>query len=168
MKKIIKNSIIIFLLSSIFHFIYNIFPNNITALLFPVNESIWEHFKLLYTTGIIFSILNIFITKEKNNFFLNTLLRSLLLVIILSIIYLPIYYLFGENLIVTLIILFITILITEYILSKINNKKHYKTLNLISAIVLIIIYITFMYLTYNPLYNSLFLDPQSKTYGLNK
>ena len=58
MKKILINSLFIFVISSIFHFVYNIFPNNITALFFPVNESIWEHYKLLYTSAILFSYLN--------------------------------------------------------------------------------------------------------------
>lgn len=34
------------LLGTIMHFGYNLFPNPITAVFFPVNESVWEHFKL--------------------------------------------------------------------------------------------------------------------------
>ena len=30
------------------HFLYNVWPNPLTAVLAPVNESVWEHLKLLY------------------------------------------------------------------------------------------------------------------------
>ena len=37
----------IFLLSVLFHFIYDWFPNFFTSLFSPVNESIWEHNKII-------------------------------------------------------------------------------------------------------------------------
>ena len=163
MKKILINSLFIFVISSIFHFVYNIFPNNITALFFPVNESIWEHYKLLYTSAILFSYLNI----DSKSYHLEALLRAVLIIVILSIFYLPIYYLYGENLVITLIILFISILITELILSRVINKN-YRLLNIISIPIIISISILFMYLTYNPIHNDLFLDKTKNTYGLNK
>ena len=163
MKKILINSLFIFVISSIFHFVYNIFPNNITALFFPVNESIWEHYKLLYTSAILFSYLNM----GSKSYHLEALLRAVLIIVILSIFYLPIYYLYGENLVSTLIILFISILITELILSRVINKN-YRLLNIISIPIIISISILFMYLTYNPIHNDLFLDKTKNTYGLNK
>ena len=30
------------------HFLYDVWPNPLTAVLAPVNESVWEHLKLLY------------------------------------------------------------------------------------------------------------------------
>ncbi len=30
------------------HFLYDLFPNAVTAIISPVNESIWEHLKLIY------------------------------------------------------------------------------------------------------------------------
>ena len=164
MKKILINSIIIFIISSISHFIYNIFPNTITSIFFPVNESVWEHLKLLFTSSVIFSLINY---KKIPNIFSITLIRSILLIVILLILFLPIYYLFGENIIFTLIILFITILITEYIISKIYNKKLIKSLNFISIFIIIICYINFLYLTYNPPKLDLFRDPTNNSYGLD-
>ena len=38
----------IFLISFPSHFIYDFFPNTFTSILFPVNESIWEHLKLSF------------------------------------------------------------------------------------------------------------------------
>ena len=39
-----------FLLAFPFHFGYDILPNQVSAIFFPVNESIWEHMKMLFTT----------------------------------------------------------------------------------------------------------------------
>ncbi len=35
-------------LAAAWHFLYDVFPNPLTALLAPVNESVWEHLKLLF------------------------------------------------------------------------------------------------------------------------
>ena len=47
----------IFLLSFITHNGYDIFPNTLTSFFFPVNESIFEHMKMIYTDYIIWSII---------------------------------------------------------------------------------------------------------------
>ena len=89
-------------------------------------------------------------------------------VVVLLILFLPIYYIFGENIVLTLIILFISIFITEIIMSKISNKKLIKYLNFISIFLIIISYFIFGYLTYNTPKLDLFRDPTNNTYGLNK
>ena len=67
MKKIkILITIIIFILSFPIHFIYNIFPNFITSIFFPLNESIFEHMKIIYTSILISSIIEYLIYKYKN------------------------------------------------------------------------------------------------------
>ena len=49
LKKIkIINVVFLFLLSFLWHFMYDLFPNNIFALVFPVNESVWEHMIIVY------------------------------------------------------------------------------------------------------------------------
>ena len=35
-------------LGTVWHFLYDVFPNPLTALIAPVNESVWEHLKLLF------------------------------------------------------------------------------------------------------------------------
>lgn len=167
MKKVLFNSVVIFLLCFITHFAFDLFPNFITVIFSPVNESIFEHFKMLYSTSFIFSLISL-LYKKSDNFFIKAYLRSMLSIIILAIIYLPVNYLFGEILPLTLIILFISIFITEIIIKNIPNKKHYKVLNIICAILLITNLVVFVILSYNPLHNYLFYDSQHKVYGLYK
>ncbi len=51
-----KTIIIAFLLTTtagvVLHFIYHWFPSNLTALIAPVSESLWEHGKLIFYPGL--------------------------------------------------------------------------------------------------------------------
>ncbi len=89
-------------------------------------------------------------------------------IIMFLIIYLPIYYNFGENLLITLLIYFLTILISNTINYFVRFKKDYKYLKVIGITLIILMYITTTYFTYNPLKNSFFIDPTNNSYGLNK
>ena len=47
-KKILILSTVSFLIGSLFHFMYDLFPNLLFSLIFPINESVWEHLKLCF------------------------------------------------------------------------------------------------------------------------
>ena len=165
LKKIIINTIFIFIVCSIFHFIYNLIPSFITAIFFPVNESIWEHLKLIFTSTIFYTLISNIYYKDKNVFLIGYL-RGMLTIIILLILYLPLRKLFGEVMIITLSILFISILLSEIIINKLI-KKDYSILNTISIFLIIINFIIFTYLTYNPYKSYLFYDTESNKYGID-
>ena len=54
----IISTIGIFLLCFLFHFLYEWLPSSITAIFFPVNESIWEHMKLLFSAVVFYGIID--------------------------------------------------------------------------------------------------------------
>jgi len=81
-KTILFSSIVIFILCSLFHFGYTFLPHFITSIFFPVNESIFEHLKMLATAEVVFSLYVIF-RKDKENGFLKMLLRIILSIFIL-------------------------------------------------------------------------------------
>ena len=54
----------IFLLSFISHFAYELFPNIIFSFIFPVNESIWEHMKIIFTSTLIYGIIDYLLLKK--------------------------------------------------------------------------------------------------------
>ena len=58
--------IFIFLLGSLMHFIYDWFPNPITALFSPVSESSWEHLKLFILPMIIVAFFEFRYIKNIN------------------------------------------------------------------------------------------------------
>lgn len=172
MKKIkIFGTILAIALTFPIHFIYNKFPNFFTSIFFPVNESIMEHMKILFGSIIISGIIQKLICIKKeikaNNVCFSNFVAAISSIIIFLIIFLPVYNIMGENLFVTIIIMIISIIISEvisYFITKIKNLK----LENLTIILVILCYITFGLLTYYPPQNSLFIDPITNEYGLNK
>ena len=79
-KIMIIKTIAIFLSLFLFSFGYKIFPNFLTAIIFPVNESLFEHLKMIYNAEIIISLIIYIILKIKkikiNNYFLSLLIST--------------------------------------------------------------------------------------------
>lgn len=174
-KKIIVNiigTIFIFLIGFLLHNLYELFPNFLTLGIAPVNESIFEHVKMIFTSYVIWMILKHFIYKKykisEDNFVFKEFLTTTFGIVLFLAIFLPIYNKFGENLMITLTIYSITIIISQIFNYFLKIKKESKILNIIGIISIVIVYIIFIYLTYNPLINNFFLDPTNNSYGLNK
>lgn len=161
----------IFLLCFIIHFAYTVFPNPISAIFFPVNESIWEHMKMLYTAIIFYGLIDYFIMKKFNinfnNFFLNLFVSSFASIPIFLILYLPFYFKIGAKMFLNISILFIAIMISQIISFYILKRNDIKNSNIISILLIIISFIAFGYLTYKPLKCELFFDVVEEKYGLN-
>ena len=173
MKKIkIIGVFLIFILSFISHFMYEWFPNTLFSILFPVNESIWEHMKLIVTPVLIFSLIDYIVYRWKNisynNFILSYAISLILGIIIYLMIYLPIDYIFGHSMIFAISLFFLIFIIVEVISYYIMNYREIRYSNLIGIILIIIMYIVFGYLTYNPILNYLFYDTSKKIYGIDK
>lgn len=162
----------IFVLAFIYHFLYEWFPNPIFSILFPVNESIWEHMKLLYTGILSWGIIEIMLLKKNkikyNNYPYQLFLTSFTSIILYLIIYLPLYNLFGESLIISIPLLLIVILL-EQILSYylLKQKKENDILDKIAIILIILFYMILLNLTYDPPKNYIFYDTVENKYGIN-
>ena len=173
MKKIkIIGVFIIFILSVISHFIYEWNQTSIFSILFPVNESIWEHMKLLVTPVLIFSLFEYIIYRKKyidfNNFILSYSISIIIGIISYLILYLPIHYIFGHSTIYAIILLFVIFILIEIVSYYIMNYKKINNSNIIGIIVIIGIYIILGYLTYNPIKIDIFYDTQKNIYGIPK
>ena len=168
-KKILINSIIVFGISFLFHDLYSYLPFFPVTVIAPVNESIFEHMKLIFSSYMFFTlIIYLFYKKKPNNYVASNVLGALFNIVIFLIIFIPVYLIIGENIVVTLIIYFITIFVTNYLKEKLEDKPINKKLNLITGLSIILIYIIFGILTYFPIKNELlFMDPTSKSYGID-
>ena len=153
------------------HFVYDKFPCLFTSIVAPVNESIWEHMKILFGSIILSGVVQkiIILVKKENdtNICISNFIGAVSSIPIFLIIYLPIYYTFGESFIVTIIIMFISLAIVEFVAYKIMMMKDLKLEN-VTIFLVMIIYIIFGVLTYYPLEVDLFLDPMTNNYGINK
>ncbi len=167
-KRIIYGTIIVLILSFIFHSIYDIFPNTLTSIFFPVNESIWEHNKIIVLSFLVLTIFEKVILKEENNILFMNLISSIICILLLDITFTPIYlYVLDtvENFPLVIILYTLSIIIAIILGNKLeilNNQK----LIIISFILYIFIFIIFGILTYYPLDFALFYDFSTLHYGI--
>lgn len=162
----------IFILCFIFHFVYELVPCTITAIFFPVNESIWEHQKLIFTSVIMYGLIDyIILTKfniKFNNFFISLFVSAFTIVPIFLCLYLPLFYKIGPKMVLNIGMMLVAIIISQVISYHIlKYKKNCYYGNIASFILIIVCYIIFAYLTYNPIKEELFFDTLEEKYGLN-
>ena len=160
----------VFLLSFPIHFLYDFFPNVLTSVFAPVNESIWEHMKMIFTAYLLYGGVEYLIFREKtkwNNYVLQLFIVPLIGVMIYLSIYLPLFNIFGENMIISIVLLFIVIVIEEVISYYILAMEEIKNQRIIGIVGLAVTYSIFVYLTYNPPKNYLFYDMKEEKYGVD-
>ena len=172
LKKLkIISVIAIFSLCFLLHFIYQWLPNPFFAIISPVNESIWEHMKLVYTATILWGIIEYIILIKKDikfqNIFTSIFTSAFLSIPIYLIMFLPIYHKIGDSMFLNISLMAITIIITQIISYFILKANEEPLLNYISIFLIILIYVIFGYLTYNAPHNYLFFDTQEEKYGIN-
>ena len=162
----------IFIISFISHYAYSLSPNILFSFIFPVNESIWEHMKILFTSTLIYGLIDYILLKkykiQYNNFPFQLYFTAVAVIPIYLIIYLPLYKLLGENMFISIILLFIVYIIGQYISYHILKEKPLKILNIITVPIIFIVYIGFIYLTYNPPHNYIFFDNKEEKYSINE
>lgn len=163
LKKIKIVSVIgIFLFSFVSHFMFDWFPNVLVSIFFPVNESIWEHMKILSTSIILYGFIDYILLKifdiKFNNFKFQLMFTGFISIVVYLIIYLPIYNLFGENLLISILLMLLVYVLIGVISYRILVSDEFKFLNKFSVVLIVVMYIIFGYLTYNPLDNYIFID----------
>ena len=155
-------TISIFIISFLIHFMYDFFPYTFVSFFCPVNESIWEHMKILYSATTFYGIIDyILLRKYKikyNNFMFQLFFTGFSSIVIYLIIYIPIYNLIGEHLFISISLMLIVYIICQIISYKILKGKEYKYINKVSILLIILMYGMFGYLTYKPLNNYIFVD----------
>ncbi len=152
-------SLVAFILSFIAHNMYEIFPNILTSIFFPINESVWEHMKIIYTCILLASIIEYNYYKYKkikvNNFLLSIPVISIFAIIIYLIIYYFIETIIPHNLYVSIALLLFVFILSEALGYHIINYKEIKKQKIIGITLIILSYLIFLYFTYYPLNNIL-------------
>ncbi len=170
-SKIVKfqifSVIFVIVLGTLLHFTYEWSNKNVIVGAFSaVNESTWEHLKLIFFPMLITTILGHFYLKNNNNLLcakLIGILTSLLFIVIFFYTYTSIL---GTNFsILDIGSFFVSVILGEYIAYKILISKYIcKTkLAIIVLIILTILFILFTYVTPNIF---LFQDPITNRYGI--
>ena len=161
-----------FILAIVLHFVYEWFPNTVFSIVAPVNESIWEHMKLIFSASLIFSILEYFTYKKKdityNNFILSYAISGIISIIIYLVIYIPLNDIFGHKTYIAISLLFLILIFFQFISYYIMNMKEIWHSCDIGILLIIIIYFIFGYLTYHPPKINLFYDYVHHGFGIIK
>ncbi len=173
-KKLFKYSIIGFIIvsiaGSISHFVFEWSNyNTIAGAFFPVNESVWEHLKLIFFPYLIWSIVQYFLLKKENGVLISKSIGVLSGMLAIVIFYYTYTGITGKSIdILNILSFFIgvsTAFIVDYYLIK-SNKLNKDIYNTIAIAVFIIIGALFFIFTYEPPLIPLFKDPINSTYGI--
>ena len=160
---------VLFLIGWPMHFLYEWSGNNIIIGAFtPVNESVFEHVKLIILPLILWWSIYFFINKAKLNFdrWFTALFFSLISVSIAIplIYYFYTYALNIESMVLDILLALIALFIGQMI--GWHLYKHFSGFNgYIMIIFTLIIFLLFVYLTYSPLKVPLFYDKTNNKYG---
>ena len=166
-------TVFIIIFGSILHFVYEWSGNNpIVAIFGAVNESTWEHLKLLFWPAFIYSIIEyIFVGKNFNNYITAKAVSYYIGIFLIISIFYTYTGVFGDNyLIVDISIFIISVIISQYIGYRITtgNYEISSTLNFVSMIAIILLVLAFVLFTFYPPKIPLFQDPNSGEYGRPK
>lgn len=167
-KWLIINTLVIFIINFPLHFLYDVFPNFFTSLISPVNESVFEHMKMIYSSFVIWSLIYSLIFKRDEiiKYLFSFSISAIVCIGIFLIIYIPFKIIFKEVMIVTFILLFLSILLSQIVCYYIVFYTKIKYQNVITFSILLFFYILFYFLTYYPPKFEFFKDPTNQTYGL--
>ena len=172
MKSILKfeifSTIFIFIMGTFLHFAYNLSNNNtIVGIFSSVNESTWEHLKLIFFPMTLTAIIGSIYFKNIYPNYLYVKTKAIVISMLFIIFFYYIYTgILGYNItLFNISSFFIATIIGEYYTYKNINNVNY---NNNSIILLLIIFILFIIFTFKPPHINLFIDPVTRTYGVNK
>lgn len=163
-----KNNLISFfviaILGSLFHFVYEWSGENyIVGLFFSVNESIWEHLKLIFYPALIFAAGEYLIDKERPENYLCATTAGIFFGMFTTV---SLYYIYTGILGFNVDFINITIFLISVIVLIITKTKYirneisiFKRSNILCAIILLTTAILFAVWSYNPPSLGIFTPP---------
>lgn len=172
-KWVLKGIPVLFLIGSFMHFLYDLSGENVIAgMVAAVNESVWEHTKMVLLPVIFWWTVYYLIKGKENNIDKNKWFTGSLAALLTALATIPLIYYFYtgafgvEILAVDIIILFISVLFGQ--ISGLHFYKYCKGINsfivIFIFIVIIAIYIIF---TFYPPHLPVFIDGIIGKYGMN-
>ena len=157
------------LVGTILHFLYDWLGEAIWIAPFSgVNESTWEHMKLLFLPMFLYAVIQSFFFKEINNFWCIKLKGILLGLILIPTIFYTYNGVIGKSADWINIAIFFISAATSYIYEtrQINNKKNACKSPKLAIACLCIIALLFVLFTFRTPEIGIFKDPLTGTYGI--
>ena len=154
---------------TLLHFLFDWTGGGAVAALFSaVNESVWEHMKLLYYPMVIFTVVEYFAWgKEMENFWCMKLLGLLLGLSLIPVLYYTYTGLLGVNADwFNIAIFFISAAVAFYVETKLFQRGFSCALCRKASIAIIVLLgVLFVVFTFLPPHIPFFQDPQNGSFG---
>lgn len=163
-----KNYLVAFfvigILGTIGHFLYEwTNQNTIIGYFFPINESTWEHLKLLFFPTIIYSVFEkVVLKKYISNYTSSVVISSIIGMISIVMLFYTYQGVLGYNVdFINISIYYIALIIMLFFKNKIINKEILSSqkLNFLSLFFGFVVTMLFIFFTYNPPRINLFVSP---------
>lgn len=161
---------VIFGLAVLWHFAYDWLPNALTASLFPVNESPWEHVKLFFLPALIYFMIQ---RRVVGKYYPNFVFSHILMLPFMPLAMLLLHYLYQalgiESVVLDIITTFIIIALAVFIAYKLTLSKarlHGTVFRIAAFTIVIAMFIIYTALTFYPPKLPLFQDSQTLQYGI--
>lgn len=158
------------IIGSISHFVFKWSGYNpAVGLFFPVNESTWEHLKLLFFPYLIWSVIEYYLLKKESGIFISKLIGVVSGMAAIVIFFYTYTGMLGKTIeIINILSFFIgagTAFLIDSYLIKSEKFRNEKT-DIIATAILIAISAVFLIFTIAPPFIPLFRDPINSTYGI--
>ena len=170
LKFVVLSTIFELILGTILHFTFNWSKNNVLVGLFgAINESTWEHLKLIFFPMLIILIIGYFIFKESFPNYICSKTIGIITALLFTVVFFYTYTgIIGTNYAILNILSFVfAVIIGEY-LTYILTLKNFSCNRYFYTIILILLFFSFLIFTFNPPKINLFKDPITNKYGIQK
>lgn len=157
------------IVGSILHFTYDLSKHNKYAgILSAVNESVWEHMKLLVFPSLVWLLIEVPFIGDNPNFLTAKAVSLITMVLLVPTLFYLIKYLFKKSyLIIDILIFYIAVGIGQYLASIILNLEALpKVFNYFSLVLLICLYGYFLIATILPGEGDIYIDPNTNKKGI--
>lgn len=173
-KWIVKGIPILFLIGSFMHFLYDLTGGSaIIGAIAAVNESVWEHLKMVLLPVILWWTIYYIATGKKNYIDKNKWFTGALAALLTALITIPLlFYFYTEafgvkSLIIDILLLFLAVLFGQLIgLHFYNSSKGVNSY--ISIGIFILLLLVFIIFTFYPPHLPIFKDSVTGGYGINR
>lgn len=149
------------------HFTYEWSSNNsVVGIFSAINESTWEHLKILFVPMLITTIIGYFYYNNISNY-LCSKTKGILLALFFIIVFFYTYTgIIGKNFAIIDILSFIVAIILGEVYTYKMIKSNEVCNSFLLKIVLSILTLSFVIFTFRPPHIGLFKDPVSQSYGI--
>lgn len=158
----------VILAGTVLHFVYNWSGNNpIVGVFSPINESTWEHLKLLFFPMLLYSAIEYFtIGYQHSNFISAKAFGAALGMLTIVVLFYTYTGIVGKNFLFADILIFIIGVIVAYAYSFWAIRNDIGN-NFAGFLLLAVIFAMFVLFTYSPPKIGLFIDPITKKHDVS-